>query len=76
MRRTQKWWYTSVLAAGPLVAADFDVMGVSYYPFYNPSATLANLKTSLKNMASTWGKSIMVAETNWPVSCNSPKYAL
>lgn len=72
---TQKWWYTSLLAAGPFAKSDFDVMGVSYYPFYNPSATLASLKSSMKNMASTWGKVIMVAETDWPVSCTSPKYA-
>lgn len=50
-------------------------MGVSYYPFYNSDATLANLKTSLNNMASTWGKGIVVAETDWPTSCESPKFA-
>ncbi|KAH7381805.1 family 53 glycosyl hydrolase [Cadophora sp. MPI-SDFR-AT-0126] len=72
---TQQWWYKGVLAAGPLLTTDFDMMGVSYYPFYNPSATLANLKTTLTNMASTWKKSIVVAETNWPVTCTSPQYA-
>ncbi|KAI0600138.1 family 53 glycosyl hydrolase [Biscogniauxia sp. FL1348] len=72
---TQKWFYTSVLAEGPLVESDFDMMGVSYYPFYNSAATLASLKTSLTNMASTWGKEIVVAETNWPTSCSSPAYA-
>ncbi|EKD15687.1 arabinogalactan endo-1,4-beta-galactosidase [Drepanopeziza brunnea f. sp. 'multigermtubi' MB_m1] len=71
---TQKWWYTSVLDAGPLASGDFDVMGVSYYPFYGESATLAALKKSLHNMASTWGKSIMVVETNWPFACPSPKF--
>ncbi|CAL3968189.1 hypothetical protein PZA11_006807 [Diplocarpon coronariae] len=71
---TQKWWYTSVLAAGPLFATDFEIMGVSYYPFYNELATLANLATSLKDMASAWGKSIMVVETDWPVACASPKF--
>lgn len=30
---TQKWWYSNVLAQGPLTTSDFDVMGVSYYPF-------------------------------------------
>jgi arabinogalactan endo-1,4-beta-galactosidase len=48
---TQKYWYDTVLAQGPLSLADFDIMAVSYYPFYNPSATLANLKSSLSNMA-------------------------
>lgn len=25
-------------------------------------------------MASTWGKDLIIAETNWPASCPSPKY--
>ncbi|ORY66044.1 glycoside hydrolase family 53 protein [Pseudomassariella vexata] len=72
---TQEWWYQAVLEAGPLSTSDFDMMGVSYYPFYNSAATLASLKTSLTNMASTWGKEIVVAETDWPTSCPSPAYA-
>ncbi|KAI1311422.1 glycoside hydrolase family 53 protein [Xylaria venustula] len=72
---TQEWFYNLVLGEGPLSTSDFDMMGVSYYPFYGSSATLANLKTSLTNMASTWGKELVVAETNWPTSCPSPAYA-
>ncbi|KAK8055370.1 hypothetical protein PG993_000597 [Apiospora rasikravindrae] len=41
----------------------------------NSAATLSSLKTSLTNMANTWGKEIVVAETNWPTSCPSPQYA-
>jgi arabinogalactan endo-1,4-beta-galactosidase len=55
--------------------ADFDIIGLSYYPFYNSAATLSNLKTSLSNLASAYGKEVIVAETNWPVSCLVPKYA-
>ena len=72
---TQKYWYTTVLAEGPLLTTDFDIMGVSYYPFYNSEATLASLKSSLTDMASTWGREIIVAETDWPVSCPDPAYA-
>ncbi|KUI67913.1 Arabinogalactan endo-beta-1,4-galactanase [Cytospora mali] len=71
---TQEWFYQGVLAAGELATTDFDIMGVSYYPFYNDQATLANLKSSLTNMASKWGKGIVVAETNWPTSCSHPAY--
>lgn len=71
----QQYFYQTVLAAGPLKTSDFDMMGVSYYPFYTPSATLANLKTTLKNMASAWGKELVVAETNWPFACPKPAYA-
>ncbi|KAN0110580.1 glycoside hydrolase family 53 protein [Hyaloscypha variabilis] len=72
---TQKYFYTTVLSQGTMNALDFDIMGVSYYPFYNSQATLANLKTSLTNMAATWGKELVIAETDWPVSCPSPSYA-
>lgn len=72
---TQQYFYTQVLAQGTLTTSDFDVMGVSYYPFYNSAATLASLKSSLASMASTWGKEIIVAETDWPVSCPSPAYS-
>jgi arabinogalactan endo-1,4-beta-galactosidase len=71
----QHYFYTTVLAQGPLLRSDFDIMGVSYYPFFGPSASLASLNSSLANMAATWGKELVVAETNWPVWCPSPKYA-
>lgn len=72
---TQEYFYSTVLGEGPLTTSDFDLMGVSYYPFYSSSATLASLKTSLTNMASKWGKGLVVAETNWPVSCPNPSYS-
>lgn len=69
---TQQYFYKTVLAQGTLVESDFDMMGVSYYPFYNSAATIASLKSSLNNMASTWGKEIVVAELDWPTSCPNP----
>lgn len=72
---TQEWFYSTVLDQGPLVADDFDQMGVSFYPFYGEEATLANLQTTLTNMASTWGKELLVVETNWPTSCSNPSHA-
>jgi len=71
----QQYFYTQTLAAGPLALSDFDMMGVSYYPFYNSAATLASLKSTLANMANTWNKEIVVAEIDWPTSCPSPAYA-
>ena len=78
---TQKWWYSSLLSASspsssPFAAADFDILAVSYYPFYNAQATLANLRTSLANMAAAHpDKKLLVAETNWPESCPRPRYS-
>lgn len=71
---TQEYWYDTVLGEDLLLTSDFDIMGVSYYPFYNSAATLASLKSSLTNMASNWGKSLIVAETDWPTSCPNPAY--
>ncbi|KAH8690095.1 arabinogalactan endo-1,4-beta-galactosidase gala [Talaromyces proteolyticus] len=71
----QSYFYTTVLGEGPLSRSDFDLIGVSYYPFYGSGATLAALKSSLSNLAAAYGKGIVVAETNWPYACSSPKYA-
>lgn len=70
----QSWFYDGLLAVGTFLDTDFDVMGVSYYPFYSASATLSALKSSLTNMASAYGKEIIVAETDWPTQCESPEY--
>ncbi|KAK3112238.1 hypothetical protein LTR53_011713 [Teratosphaeriaceae sp. CCFEE 6253] len=69
---TQEWWYDTILGEGPLSSADFDIQGVSYYPFYNADATLASLKSSLTNMKTKYGKPVMVVETDWPLSCPDP----
>ncbi|KAL4776278.1 Arabinogalactan endo-beta-1,4-galactanase A [Aspergillus nidulans var. acristatus] len=71
----QKYFYDTVLATGTLVSTDFDLIGVSYYPFYNADATLSSLKTSLTNLKSNYGKDVLVVETDWPVQCSSPEYA-
>ncbi|CEJ54470.1 Putative Arabinogalactan endo-1,4-beta-galactosidase [Penicillium brasilianum] len=72
----QQYFYNTVLNSGStFVSTDFDYIGVSYYPFYGSSATLASLKTSLTNLHSTYGKDVLVVETDWPYSCPSPAYA-
>ncbi|KAF2114381.1 family 53 glycosyl hydrolase [Lophiotrema nucula] len=73
---TQQWWYDTVLGSGGgLSTSDFDIQGVSYYPFYNSAATLSALGTSLSNMAKKYGKEVQVVETNWPTYCPKPAYA-
>jgi arabinogalactan endo-1,4-beta-galactosidase len=72
----QSYFYNKVLASGSaLLSSDFDYIGVSFYPFYSASATLAALKTSLANLYATFGKQTLVVETNWPFACPSPAYA-
>ena len=42
---------------------DYDVFATSYYPFWH--GTLDNLKTVLSNIAATYNKKVMVAETSY-----------
>ena len=72
---TQSSWYNNILGQGPLTASDYDIQGVSYYPFYNSAATLASLKSSLTSMRSKYGRQVQVVETDWPTSCPNPAYA-
>jgi arabinogalactan endo-1,4-beta-galactosidase len=46
------------------------LVGVSFYPFYGKSATLANLKSSLTALVNKLGKDVFIAETNWPEACS------
>jgi arabinogalactan endo-1,4-beta-galactosidase len=73
---TLKWWFDTVLnSGGGLSASDYDIQGLSYYPFYNPSATLSALSSSMANLVSRYGKDVMVVETNWPSYCPNPSSA-
>jgi len=74
--QTQQSWYDKVLSSGGgLVAGDYDIQAVSYYPFYNQAATLGSLGSSLNNMAKKYKKPVMVVETDWPTYCPNPKYS-
>ncbi|KAF2229658.1 glycoside hydrolase family 53 protein [Viridothelium virens] len=63
-------WFKGVFATGKVKTSDVDVFGFSFYPFYGTSATISNLQASLNNLASTYGKPMYVAETDWPVECS------
>ena len=62
-------FFSGVFVPGALAESDVDLIGVSFYPFYDDRATFAALKTALANAAAAWGKGLVVAETNWPASC-------
>jgi len=64
-----QWWFSNVFIQGALSEDQVDIIGVSFYPFYDAGATLSALESSLTNLASMLGKPIVVAETDWPVSC-------
>lgn len=58
---TTATWYAEQAA---LQGIDYDVFAVSAYPFWHGSVD--ELATSLKNVAKTYNKKVMVAETSYP----------
>ncbi|KAI7214985.1 hypothetical protein KC333_g5702 [Hortaea werneckii] len=65
----QKGFYDGLLNAGPFSASDYDIQGVSYYPVWGEEDTIANFESTIAQMYSSYGKDIMLAETNWPQTC-------
>lgn len=55
--------YATIAAQLEANGVDYDVFASSYYPFWHGS--LENLTTVLSDVASTYGKQVMVAETSW-----------
>ncbi|KAJ4177787.1 hypothetical protein NW767_015032 [Fusarium falciforme] len=70
----QNWFYDLVLAPGHLMVGDWDVIAVSFYPFWGEGASMANLSATLNSLASKYNKEVQVVETNWPTSCPNPEY--
>jgi len=66
----QQTFYNSLKSAGTFNFANFDVTGVSYYPFYSTDSTLANFQTTVTNLVNTYGKKVVVVETDWPEACS------
>ncbi|KAI0746704.1 arabinogalactan endo-1,4-beta-galactosidase [Daedaleopsis nitida] len=64
------WFFSNVYVQGALAASEVDIIGLSFYPFYDSRATLAALNSSLTSTANTFKKPIVIAETDWPVSCS------
>ena len=55
--------YNSIASELDKYNVDYDVFASSYYPFWH--GTLANLTNVLKNVADTYDKKVMVAETSY-----------
>ncbi|MCC4906738.1 glycosyl hydrolase 53 family protein [Microbacterium sp. cx-59] len=55
--------YANIAAQLAARNVDYDVFASSYYPFWH--GTTANLTSVLRQIADTYGKKVMVAETSW-----------
>ncbi|KAF2428692.1 glycoside hydrolase family 53 protein [Tothia fuscella] len=68
---TQEWFYDTIAKNGFSLTKDVDVLGISYYPFWDPrDSTLENFRQNINNMAKKYGKPVVVAETDWPTKCS------
>jgi arabinogalactan endo-1,4-beta-galactosidase len=56
-------FYANVAAQLASRGVEYDVFASSYYPFWH--GTTANLTSVLAQIADTYGKKVMVAETSW-----------
>lgn len=61
-----RWWFDSWYAAG---GADFDVIGLSYYPFWH--GTMDALEENLHDLAGRYHKPMLVTETSFAFSTDS-----
>lgn len=65
----QQRWFGALTGTGKVGVQDWDVFGLSFYPFYGMGATLENLKSAVNWIAETYGKPVHVVETDWPAVC-------
>ena len=56
-------WFPDMVGNLINAGVDFDVMAVSYYPYWH--GTLEELRINLQKIADTYGKEVMVAETSY-----------
>ena len=63
---TTKWFFDNLTAQG----VPFDIIGESYYPFYQGSPT--NLSICLSNAAVRYGKPVIIAEDAFPYTSACP----
>lgn len=45
-------------------ATDYDIIGLSYYPWESSHGTISNLRSNITNLKSTYGKDVMVVESS------------
>jgi arabinogalactan endo-1,4-beta-galactosidase len=51
------WWFDNIVAKG----VDFDIIGLSYYPFWH--GTMGELSYNLNNISKRYNKDVMIVET-------------
>lgn len=60
-----RWWFDAITARN----VDFDIIGISYYPYWHGSLT--ELQTNMDDMVSRYSKPVMVVETAYAFTLNN-----
>lgn len=65
-------FFVSIFISNALLPIEHTRAPRSVDPFYNTGATLSALQSQLTNLVNTYGKDVVVAETDWPAtSCST-----
>lgn len=59
--QVQEWWFNGITAAG---VTDYDIIGISYYEEWT-SVMFHQLTALIKKLNSSFGKKVLIAETNY-----------
>lgn len=54
---------------GKLTSVDYDVIGLSYYPFFTSHKTLNDLSSNISSLKSMYNKEVVIAETSFAWTC-------
>jgi len=60
-----RWWFDNVVSYG----VDFDIIGLSYYPFWH--GPLAGAAVNMADITARYGKPCVIAETAYPFTLES-----
>ncbi|KAF7763524.1 CAZyme family GH53 [Agaricus bisporus var. burnettii] len=72
----QNFFYDGIFRPGEFATGDFDLFGVSFYPFYGREATFERLRSTLTGLVNKYNKDVMVVETDWPAIGSCPGVSL
>jgi len=60
-----RWWFDNVVSYG----VDFDIIGLSYYPFWH--GPIADAAANMADITARYGKPCVIAETAYPFTLKS-----
>ncbi len=60
---TCRWFFDSLITSQ---SVQFDVIGLSYYPWYPSHGTLSQLQSNLNDLSARYNKDIVIVETAYP----------